>query len=260
MLNILPISALKDNYIWLVINTHTSQCLIVDPGDAKPVLQALKTHSLKPIGILLTHRHADHTNGVAELVENHTMPVFGSAEEAVPQITDPLVGGETVLISPINLCFQVLAIPGHTHEHLAYTDAKSGVLFCGDTLFTGGCGRVFEGTMEEMYHSLQRLSILPDSTQIYCGHEYTAANLTFALTVEPKNEELQQRIKKTDLLRQEGLPTVPSTLALEKATNPFLRCQKKSVKQSAEQHSGKKLSTPEEVFAVLREWKNNFST
>lgn len=260
MLNILPIPALKDNYIWLVIHTASSQCLIVDPGSAEPVRHALQTQSLLPIGILLTHHHADHTAGVKDLLENYSMPVFGPTQEARAQVTHPLRDKEMLTIdlsmrpgSP-SFYFQVLSIPGHTHGHIAYYGHDS--LFCGDTLFTGGCGQVFEGTMEEMYTSLQRLAALPAQTRVYCGHEYTVQNLSFALAVEPKNRQLQQRMKEAQQRRAYGLPTVPSTLALEKLTNPFLRCEESSVKQAAEQYCGLKLTGPIEVFSVLREWKN----
>lgn len=256
MLNIFPIPALKDNYIWLITHTASKQCLIVDPGDATPVQHTLQTQSLKPVGILLTHHHADHTNGVADLLKNYTVPVFGPAQETISYITNPLHGNETVKIDAIQLSLQALPIPGHTRGHLAYHGHD--VLFSGDTLFTGGCGRVFEGTMLEMYASLQRLVALPSHTKVYCGHEYTETNLAFALAVERHNKQLQQRIKQTQLLRQRNLPTVPSTLFLEKNTNPFLRCEEISVKQAAEDYCGSKLSKPEDVFGVLREWKNDF--
>jgi len=253
MLNIVPIPALKDNYIWLIIDTAASCCLIVDPGEAAPVVEALKAHSVTPVGVLLTHHHADHTAGLKELLKIYTMPVFGAKQEAIPTITHPLVDEETLPI--INHVFKVLAIPGHTHGHVAYYGA--GTLFCGDTLFTGGCGKVFEGTMIEMYTSLQRLATLPENTQVYCGHEYTEANLSFAQRVEPQNPNLQQRIKDTQALRKQNLPTVPSTLALEKTTNPFLRCAEKEVKKAAEHYCGYRLETSAAVFAVLREWKNS---
>lgn len=254
MINIIPISSLNDNYIWLVIHPTSSHCFIVDPGDAKPVLDALDAHTLHPVGILLTHHHWDHTAGVSTLVKNHTMPVFGSQQDAISSVTNPVKDGEK--IAKENFTFEVISIPGHTHGHVAYY--SEGALFCGDTLFTGGCGRVFEGTMTEMYTSLQRLAHLPDSTLIYCGHEYTAANLRFAILVEPNNAALQQRIQNTQQSRAQRLPTVPSTLALEKATNPFLRCSEISVKHAAENYCGKKLETPEAVFEVLRRWKNGF--
>lgn len=252
LLNIVPIPALKDNYIWLIIDIASNRCLIVDPGDAEPVLKALQALSLKPVGILLTHHHFDHTAGVKELLKNDTMPVFGSMQEKISSVTNPLVGEETIQVE--NMAFAVLPISGHTHGHLAYYGRES--VFCGDTLFTGGCGRVFEGTMSEMYASLQRLAALPPTTKIYCGHEYTTANLAFAALVEPENRDLQQRIKDTHQMRTRGLPTVPSLLALERATNPFLRCEEAAVKKAVETYYGQTLNTPEEVFGALRKWKN----
>jgi hydroxyacylglutathione hydrolase len=259
MLNIIPIPALKDNYIWLVIDTTSSCCVVVDPGEADPVLDALQAQSLKPVGILLTHHHADHTAGVTALLKNHTMPVFGPKQETISSVTHSLVDREKIQIRNMllgNILFKTISIPGHTHGHVAYY--TNGHLFCGDTLFTGGCGRVFEGTMAQMDASLQRLAALPDATHIYCGHEYTTANLNFARVVEPDNKDLQQRIKDTHQLRERGLPTVPSTLGLEKATNPFLRCEKTQVKKAAEDYCGQRLDTPVAVFTVLRGWKNVF--
>ncbi len=261
MLNIMPVPALKDNYIWLIIHPSTAQCLIVDPGAAAPVITALRAHKLTPIGILLTHHHYDHTDGVTELLIDYPIQVYGAATEQIPTVTYPLQGGETLEFPEMALQLAVLSIPGHTRGHLAYYGAdvgSCGAVFCGDTLFTVACGRVFEGTMAQMYDSLQRLAALPLDTQVYCGHEYTAANLPFALAVEPNNTRLQQRVEETQALIAKGLPTVPSTLALEKATNPFLRCEHEGVRLAAERQCGNRLSTPEEVFAVLREWKNGF--
>lgn len=256
MLTIIPIPALKDNYIWLIIHAASAQCLLVDPGDAKPALDAIQTRNLTPSGILLTHHHYDHTGGVAGFLEHYSVPVYGSAVENIPTVTHPLHGGETLTIDALALTLNVLSIPGHTRGHLAYYGA--GALFSGDTLFTVACGRVFEGTMSQMYASLQRLADLPDDTLIYCGHEYTAANLPFACAVEPDNPRLQQRVVETRQLTAQGLPTVPSTLALEKATNPFLRCEEANVRLAAERHCGSRLVEPVQVFEVLREWKNQF--
>jgi hydroxyacylglutathione hydrolase len=255
---IIAVPVLKDNYIWLIIHPSSAQCLITDPGDAAPVMAALQTHKLTPIGILLTHHHYDHTDGVAELLKHYDVPVYGAANEIIPTVTYPLWGGETLEFFKSALQLLVLSIPGHTRGHLAYYGANA--VFCGDTLFTAACGRVFEGTMAQMYDSLQQLAALPDNTQVYCGHEYTSASLVFACAVEPGNARLQQRVVETQALIAQGLPTVPSTLALEKATNPFLRCNQVNVKQAAERHCGKRLSTPEKVFTVLREWKNGFKT
>jgi hydroxyacylglutathione hydrolase len=258
IMHILPIPALQDNYIWLWLGAssaaQTRPCIIVDPGEAAPVIHVIEGQDLHPQAILLTHHHADHTAGVETLCQRYSMPVWGPAQDAISSVTHPLSGGESIEI--MDRVLQTLFIPGHTHGHVAYYNTQ--VLFSGDTLFTAGCGRVFEGTMGQMYHSLQQLAALPENLLLYCGHEYTAANLVFAAAVEPENPEIQQRIRETAQLRAAGLPTVPSTLALEKATNPFLRCDNPAVKQSAEQQSGKPLDTPEAVFAALRNWKNRF--
>lgn len=254
-LHVVGLPALKDNYIWLIIADDSRQCMIVDPGDANVVLTALQQQQLQPVGILLTHHHLDHSGGITTLLTHHAMPVFGSALSKVEAVDQPLQDGDTLQPLP-GLTLQAIAIPGHTHDHIAYYG--DGRLFCGDTLFTAACGRVFEGTMAQMHHSLQRLAALPLDTLVYCGHEYTAANIPFALAVEPDNTALQQRAVDTVALREQGLPTVPSTLELELATNPFLRCHEPAVKTAAENYCGKKLLQPEDVFAVLRDWKNNW--
>ena len=254
-IEIIALPALQDNYIWVIADRVSRQCLIVDPGEAEPVLTFLQQQAWQPVGILLTHHHHDHSGGIPGLLKTFPIPVFGSVLQRVPTINQPLSEGEEVTVLPA-LPLQVLAIPGHTHDHVAYY--SKGRVFCGDTLFTGACGRVFEGTMSQMYHSLQQLAALPADTQVYCGHEYTLANLPFALLIEPDNIQLQQRWQDCQALRQQGLPTVPSTLAVELATNPFLRCEQPSVIATVEQYCGRQLSAPVEVFAELRIWKNNY--
>ncbi|HVV67869.1 MAG TPA: hydroxyacylglutathione hydrolase [Gammaproteobacteria bacterium] len=256
MLKILPIPAFKDNYIWLIIHTSTDQCLIVDPGEAPPVLSSLREYRLTPVAIFLTHHHYDHVNGVAELLTHYPVPVFGPAAENIPQVTHPLSGNETLTLKEMDLEVSVLPIPGHTRAHIAYYLGNH--VFCGDTLFTAGCGRLFEGTAVQMFHSLSHLKALPDETLVYCGHEYTGQNLQFAITVEPHNPDVMARISATNLKRQQNLPTVPATLALEKLTNPFLRCQEASVRAAAEAYAQISLSTPEAVFRTLRTWKDSF--
>lgn len=248
MLQVTPIPALKDNYIWLIISRSTQNCLIVDPGEAALVLQAISLFHLKPTAILLTHHHWDHTGGVAEILNYYKIPVFGS----IPQ---SLRDNETLAFQELNLSFNALAIPGHTQGHFAYYG--EGLLFCGDTLFTGGCGRVFEGTIEQLFASLARLSALPDSTLIYCGHEYTENNLRFAQLIEPENESLAERINLTRRLRHHGIPTVPSNLGLEKRTNPFLRCHEPAVIRAAAAYGAAK--DPIAVFHTLRKLKDEFS-
>ncbi len=256
MLRVLPVPAFKDNYIWLIIHNSSPSCLIIDPGEAQPVLAILQEQSLQPTGILLTHHHWDHVNGVAELQQHYSLRVFGPAQETIETVTDPVQAGDNLTWPGWDLELRVMAIPGHTRGHVAYTG--DGMLFCGDTLFTGGCGRLFEGTAEQMYHSLQALAGLPEETSVYCGHEYTEANLRFAQAVEPDNQDLLLRIKQTAMLRAQQLPTVPSSLALEKQTNPFLRCHLDSVRQAAEKHAATSLHDPVAVFRTIRAWKDNF--
>ncbi|MDR1709270.1 MAG: hydroxyacylglutathione hydrolase [Candidatus Accumulibacter sp.] len=254
MFDVTPIPAFKDNYIWLLRNGAAAA--VVDPGEAAPVLDCLEREKLALASILITHHHADHQGGVAELLARWpAAQVFGPARESITGLTRPLRGGETIRPAPLEDDAHVIAVPGHTAGHLAYLIA--GRLFCGDALFTGGCGRVFEGTPGEMAESLARLAALPDDTLIYCAHEYTESNLRFALAVEPDNLALRRRAEETAALRAAGRPAVPSTLALEKATNPFLRCREPNVIAAARAH-GLAKTDPVSVFAALRKWKDVF--
>ena len=255
MFEILKISALKDNYIWLL--RKGAVAAVVDPGEASPVLETLAREKLSLIAIFVTHHHHDHQDGIADLLIQHPAAVYGPAKESITALSHPLEGGETISLPALDDEFQVLAMPGHTLGHIAYFSARSGGLFCGDTLFAGGCGRIFEGTPAQMYDSLVRLMALPEATQIYCGHEYAEANLRFVLSVEPGNRCLQKRVAEVSALRAKGLAATPSTLALEKATNPFLRCHVPEVIASARAH-GATSGDAVEVFRVLREWKNRF--
>jgi hydroxyacylglutathione hydrolase len=229
MFNVIRIPAFKDNYIWLL--RKGASAAVVDPGDARPVLDLLDREGLSLASILVTHHHADHQGGVAELLAHYPAEVFGPAAESITGLSRPLSGGETVRIAACDVEFQVIAVPGHTLGHIAYYGA--GCLFCGDTLFAGGCGRLFEGTAAQMADSLARLAELPDETAVYCAHEYTQANLRFALAVEPGNRRLQSRVNEVARARASGLATVPSTMAIEKASNPFLRCGEPEVAASA---------------------------
>jgi hydroxyacylglutathione hydrolase len=253
MFEIIRIPAFKDNYIWLL--RKGASAVVVDPGDARPVLEVLEREGLSLTSILVTHHHADHQGGVANLLAHYPAQVFGPAMESITAITQPLRGGETICLEPLGAVFQVLAVPGHTSGHLAYYG--SGALFCGDTLFAAGCGRLFEGTPAQMHASLLRLAALPDQTAVYCAHEYTEANLRFALTVEPGNRLLRQRVDEVAVARAKGWATVPSALALEKATNPFLRCNEPEIVASAQSRVAQ-TSDALAVFTVLREWKNGF--
>ena len=260
MFEIFSIPAFKDNYIWLLVRGR--QAFVVDPGDAGPVIARLEGDGLDLVGILVTHHHADHQGGVAALCARYAAEVYAPANESITGVTRPLLGGEMldVLGTPV----QVLAVPGHTLGHLAYL--APGVLFCGDTLFGVGCGRLFEGTPGQMSASLAKIAALPDQTLIYCAHEYTEMNLAFALTVEPDNVALRQRAVEVRHLRLAGQASVPFSLGDEKATNPFLRCAEPAVIATALAHAEaiEKNAGPEndqseiEVFAILRAWRNSF--
>ena len=250
------VAAFQDNYIWLIQSAHNQRVLIVDPGDAQPVLATLKQRTLIPAAILITHHHQDHTGGIATLLSHFDIPVYGPKAKKIGGITHAVSPGEKLKLTPDFSDILVLDTGGHTFGHISYL--MQDTLFCGDTLFAGGCGRLLGGTAEQLFATLQRICQQPDSTKIYCAHEYTLANLQFALAVEPDNLALQQRFSKTKTMRAANQSTVPSTLALEKATNPFLRCDVAAVKQAAEQHSGLSLTTPTAVFKALRQWKDNF--
>ena len=253
MFDVIRIPAFKDNYIWLL--RKGTSAVVVDPGDARPVLDVLEREGLTLASILVTHHHNDHQGGVAGLLARYTAEVFGPASESITGITQPLQGGETISLASLGVDFQVFAVPGHTLGHLAYYG--SGCLFCGDTLFGAGCGRLFEGTPAQMHDSLTRLAALPEETAAYCAHEYTEANLRFAMAVEPGNRRLRDRVDEVAVARAKGLATVPFTIALEKATNPFLRCSQPEVVYTA-RSKGAPTQNALAVFTVLRQWKNDF--
>lgn len=254
MITIQPLLAFKDNYIWLISRAGTPYVAIVDPGDAQPVLEALARLALIPVAILITHHHRDHTGGIAALLERYPVPVYGPVNDNIPSLTHSLRQGDRVILPEIGMTLDVLDVPGHTHGAIAFYG--NGALFCGDTLFTAGCGRLFEGTAEQMHTSLTKLAALPDATQIYCGHEYTVANLHFAQVVEPANPDIQARLAEAEAQRGLNLPTVPGSLAQEKRTNPFLRSDIPAVIMAAERFAAQRLQTGAEVFAVVRRWKD----
>lgn len=257
MFKITAIPALQDNYIWAMHNDK--QAVVVDPGEALPVLEFLAEQGLTLAAILCTHRHHDHIGGIAQLSAVYNVPVYGRRHEKNPHISHDLRDGEQLRLDVFGLVFDIIETPGHLDDHIAYCAANAvpEILFCGDVLFGAGCGRNFEGTPEQLHHSLQRLSRLPETTLVYCAHEYTASNLRFAIACEPGNPAVQQRIADTAKLRAQNLSTVPSTIALEKATNPFLRCTVPAIVHHLQQR-GLNDPSPAAVFAALRQWRDNF--
>ena len=257
MLDVRPIPAFQDNYIWMIRGLRDPRRVaIVDPGDAAPVLAALEAEGLALDAILATHHHGDHVGGVDALVAATGARAYGPAHERVRLPVAPLAGGDALSLAELGLAFRVLDVPGHTAGHIAFFGHEA--LFCGDTLFSAGCGRLFEGTAGQMLASLEALSSLPEATRVYCGHEYTEANLRFARCVEPANSAIMDYVKRAAGLRARGLPTLPSTIGLENRVNPFLRSRHENVKSSAERHAGRLLPTPAEVFAEIRSWKDTF--
>lgn len=252
MLEIVPLPAFRDNYIWALRVGRSFA--VVDPGDAAPVLAYAQANALELTAVLITHHHPDHCGGLPVLRGSTAAVVFGPAAESITGIDEPLSGGESIRVPGIGLALDVLALPGHTLGHLAYV--APGALFCGDTLFGAGCGRLFEGTPAQMFASLARLAALPDATRVYCAHEYTAQNLGFARLIEPENPALLARTAKVAALRAAGEPSVPSTLAEEKATNPFLRCDQPAVRRAVAGRAGG--DDPLAVFTALRAWRNEF--
>ena len=257
VLTVYSIPALESNYFWLLQPVpEKPDAYILDPGDAQQVLDCLRRHQLNLAGIIITHHHWDHTDGINDLLAQFPVPVYGPDSQRIPQVTHKLHGGDTLELPDLQL--DVLAVPGHTLDHLAYlhTDSEPTKLFCGDSLFAGGCGRMFEGQPEQMLASLNKLAVLPENTLIYCSHEYTLANLQFALKIEPDNKALTDRLQQTQQLRQQHLSTLPSTIALERRTNPFLRCHLPTVKAAAERHVGTLLTSDADVFGAIRRWKD----
>ncbi|MDP1654274.1 MAG: hydroxyacylglutathione hydrolase [Rhodocyclaceae bacterium] len=248
-----PIEAFEDNYIWAI--RHGGQVAVVDPGEAAPVWRFLEATGDRLCAILVTHRHGDHIGGIAELVAHYPVPVYGPAREAAEVVTHPLADGARVTLPALGVYFMVLEVPGHTLGHIAFYSA--GMLFCGDTLFGAGCGRVFDGTMAQMHASLARLAELPPETRVYCAHEYTQSCLRFARTVEPDNAAIDARTADVAKLRAAGQPSVPSTLAEELATNPFLRWHAPGVIAAATARLGHPPGSDAETFSAIRLWRDN---
>ncbi|MDX1490071.1 MAG: hydroxyacylglutathione hydrolase [Pseudohongiellaceae bacterium] len=257
-----PIPAFDDNYIWLIQSASSTCVAVVDPGDSAPVLAYLEDHQLSLNAILITHHHPDHIGGVEALAERYPdAKIFAPHSAKIPLAKTRVSEGDY-----FTLCehtFNVIEVPGHTLDHIAYfatsqAEGEYGSLFCGDTLFASGCGRMFEGTPPMMSASLDKLRTLPSNTLVYCAHEYTLANIAFARAVEPHNEDLAKRQEQAEQSREIGQPTLPSTIDLELRTNPFIRCHIESVKEMAQNHADKSLETQAEVFGALRAWKDNF--
>jgi hydroxyacylglutathione hydrolase len=257
---VIAIPAFKDNYIWAIHNPQETQVIVVDPGDAAPVLAYLQQNNLTLKAILLTHHHWDHSGGIPVLVDHFpTIPVYGPANEKEPiaGVNQPIKENDEIAFADFSLTLKVIDIPGHTLGHIAFFGNE--MLFCGDTLFACGCGRIFEGTPEQMAASLEKIKNLPKNTLIYCGHEYTLANIRFAKAVEPSNNALLEFEQISKENQQKNQPTLPTMLQQELATNPFLRCDQQSVISAVQQHGDNTISDPVSIFAQLRRRKNEFT-
>lgn len=256
MLQIHAVNAFTDNYIWLIQSAQGQNVLIIDPGDADPVIHFVEQQGLRPVAILVTHHHHDHVGGISRLKDLYNLTVFGPQQETINTLDVSLAAQTAKIIDAAFPAFQIIDTPGHTPGHISYLLENN--LFCGDTLFAGGCGRLLGGTAEQLFNSLQTLKQLTDDTNVFCAHEYTLANLQFAIAVEPNNPHLLERIAKVTALRKQKIATVPSKLHEEKRTNPFLRCEISEVKKAAEAYAGQPLNSPLAVFKVLRAWKDSF--
>ncbi len=250
------VPALQDNYIWFIQNVDAHSVLIVDPGEAEPVFRALDNQELQPYAILVTHGCHDHVDGIRELQSAFSLPVFGPSKDTIPGLTHPVTDGDHLPLPDSFSPVQVWDIPGHTYGHIGFAIGSN--FFCGDTLFGAGCGRLHGTPPQLLFHSLKKITRLPNETRLYCAHEYTLANLRFAHLVEPDNPKIVQRIEKTKRLQYEGRPSVPSTLAEELETNPFLRCDRPSIKKAVCIHFDTYADSELAVFTLLRQWKDQF--
>lgn len=253
-LTVVPVAAFDDNYLWIL--RRGDWAAVVDPGDAKPVIAYLEAEKLTLTAILITHHHADHIGGNEALLRRYPVPVYGPSDERIATITRQVRDGDRFTLDALATSFAVIEVPGHTRSHIAYY--REGAIFCGDTLFACGCGRLFEGTAPQMHASLARLGALPNDTRVYCAHEYTLSNLRFARAAEPSNPEIALWEAEAREQREQGRPTVPSTIDREKRANPFLRCNQSEIVNNAGRQAGMPLSGEVEVFAALRNWKNEF--
>lgn len=256
MFKIIPIKAFTDNYVWTIIKGD--EAIVVDPGDPKPVIDKLHELNLSLRQIMITHHHFDHSGGIEELQKIFDCPAYGPAGGHIKGITHPLDDNEHFDV--FDQYFMAMATPGHTNDQLAYfcDSEPNPILFCGDTLFAAGCGRLFEGTPQQMHDSLSRFAALPLNTSVYCGHEYTESNLNFAIAVEPNNQNIQRRIEEVKTLRKNNEVTLPSTIELELKTNPFMRCDQENVIQAAAAYSASLDDSPSKVLGTIRSWKDNF--
>ncbi|ANG62424.1 hydroxyacylglutathione hydrolase [Marinobacterium aestuarii] len=261
MFQVTPIPAFNDNYIWLLADAQSNRVAVVDPGDAAPVLKYLQQNNLTLAAILITHHHQDHTGGVADLLQAFSVPVYGPRPSPFGGIDQPLQDSDSLELFGQTL--QIREIPAHTLDHISYycaprTDGETPQLFCGDTLFLAGCGRLFEGNAHQLQQAMDYFACLPDATEVYCTHEYSLANLAFAAAVEPDNAHIQAAIKECKTLRAKGEPTLPSHIGTEKKINPFMRTHTESVSASASLHAGSTLDTPVDIMAAIRQWKNQY--
>ena len=255
-MEIITIPCLEDNFAYLLICPETQQAAVVDPSEAAPVQKAIEQQGVELTTILNTHHHWDHVGGIPGITEQFGIPVYTPKTETVEGSTNPVGEGDVVVLAELNLNLKIMDVPGHTSGAIAYY--TNDMVFSGDTLFTAGCGRMFEGTPPQMHASLSKFKTLSESTLLYCGHEYTVGNLKFAASVEPENKAIQERLKLAEHSRNLNQPTVPATLAEEKQTNPFLRCEEPDVISAASHFSAKKLNETADVFAAVRQWKDHF--